>query len=153
MQILNFEIRTAVLEDLEILKEFEQEIISYERPFAPNLKKNPIIYYDIKDLIVRADAEVLVVVVDKLLVGSGYALINKSPPYKDPEHYAYLGFMYVAPDHRGKGLNGALCTKLIDWAKDRNITEVQLDVYTQNKSALDAYTKIGFKPDLLKMRL
>ncbi|MFQ3335472.1 MAG: GNAT superfamily N-acetyltransferase [Candidatus Arcticimaribacter sp.] len=153
MQILNFEIRTAVLEDLETLKEFEQEIISYERPFAPNLKKNPIIYYDIKDLIVRADAEVLVVVVDKLLVGSGYALINKSPPYKDPEHYAYLGFMYVAPDHRGKGLNGALCTKLIDWAKDRNITEVQLDVYTQNKSALDAYTKIGFKPDLLKMRL
>lgn len=153
MQILNFEIRTAVLEDLETLKEFEQEIISYERPFAPNLKKNPIIYYDIKDLIIRADAEVLVVVVDKLLVGSGYALINKSPPYKDPEHYAYLGFMYVAPDHRGKGLNGALCTKLIDWAKDRNITEVQLDVYTQNKSALDAYTKIGFKPDLLKMRL
>jgi GNAT superfamily N-acetyltransferase len=153
MRTLNFEIRTAVLEDLETLKEFEQEIISYERPFAPNLKKNPIIYYDIKDLIVRADAEVLVVVVDKLLVGSGYALINKSPPYKDPEHYAYLGFMYVAPDHRGKGLNGALCTKLIDWAKDRNITEVQLDVYTQNKSALDAYTKIGFKPDLLKMRL
>ena len=153
MRTLNFEIRTAVLEDLETLKEFEQDIISYERPFAPNLKKNPIIYYDIKDLIVRADAEVLVVVVDKLLVGSGYALINKSPPYKDPEHYAYLGFMYVAPDHRGKGLNGALCTKLIDWAKDRNITEVQLDVYTQNKSALDAYTKIGFKPDLLKMRL
>ena len=153
MRTLNFEIRTAVLEDLETLKEFEQEIISYERPFAPNLKKNPIIYYDIKDLIVRADAEVLVVVVDKLLVGSGYALINKSPPYKDPEHYAYLGFMYVAPDHRGKGLNGALCTKLIDWAKDRNITEVQLDVYAQNKSALDAYTKIGFKPDLLKMRL
>ena len=153
MQILNFEIRTAVLEDLETLKKFEQEIISYERPFAPNLKKNPIIYYDIKDLIVRADAEVLVVVVDKLLVGSGYALIKKSPPYKDPKHYAYLGFMYVAPDHRGKGLNGALCTKLIDWAKDRNITEVQLDVYAQNKSALDAYTKIGFKPDLLKMRL
>ena len=153
MRTLNFEIRTAVLEDLETLKEFEQDIISYERPFAPNLKKNPIIYYDIKDLIVRADAEVLVVVVDKLLVGSGYALIKKSPPYKDPEYYAYLGFMYVAPDHRGKGLNGALCTKLIDWTKDRNITEVQLDVYAQNKSALDAYTKIGFKPDLLKMRL
>ena len=153
MQTLNFEIRTAVLQDLETLKKFEQDIIGYERPFAPNLKKDPIIYYDIKDLIVRADAEVLVVVVDKLLVGSGYALINKSPPYKDPEHYAYLGFMYVAPDHRGKGLNGALCTKLIDWAKDRNITEVQLDVYAQNKSALDAYTKIGFKPDLLKMRL
>lgn len=153
MQTLNFEIRTAVLQDLETLKKFEQDIIGYERPFAPNLKKDPIIYYDIKDLIVRADAEVLVVVDDKLLVGSGYALIKKSPPYKDPDHYAYLGFMYVAPDHRGKGLNGALCTKLIDWAKNRNISDIQLDVYAQNKSALDAYAKIGFKPDLLKMRL
>ena len=56
-------------------------------------------------------------------------------------------------DHRGKGLNGALCTKLIDWAKNRNISDIQLDVYAQNKSALDAYAKIGFKPDLLKMRL
>ena len=152
MQTLNFEIRAAVLEDLETLKEFEQEIITYERTFAPNLKKDPIIYYDIKDLIARKDAEVLVIVINNKLVGSGYALIKKSPPYKDPEYYAYMGFMYIAPDHRGKGLNGALCTKLIQWAKNRNITEAQLDVYAENKSAIDAYAKIGFKPDLLKMR-
>jgi len=152
MQTLNFEIRAAVLEDLETLKEFEQEIITYERTFAPNLKKDPIIYYDIKDLIARKDAEILVIVINNKLVGSGYALIKKSPPYNDPEYYAYMGFMYIAPDHRGKGLNGALCTKLIQWAKKRNINEVQLDVYTENKSAIDAYAKIGFKPDLLKMR-
>ena len=93
------------------------------------------------------------IVVNNQLVGSGYALIKKSPAYKKPERYAYLGFMYVVPNHRGKGLNGALCAKLIDWAKKHDINEVQLDVYAENKSALNAYSKIGFKPDLLKMRL
>jgi ribosomal protein S18 acetylase RimI-like enzyme len=61
--------------------------------------------------------------------------------------------MYVAPSHRGMGLNGILCKELIEWAKKQNITEVQLDVYAENESALSAYKKIGFKPDLLKMRL
>jgi len=28
-----------------------------------------------------------------------------------------------------------------------------LDVYAENQSAIKAYTKLGFKPDLLKMRL
>jgi len=38
-------------------------------------------------------------------------------------------------------------------AKENKITEVQLDVYAENKIALNTYKKIGFKPDLLKMRL
>ena len=149
----HFIIREAVEEELKTLQEFEQEIVRYERPFAPNLKENPITYYDIKDLINRPDALVLVVVVDNKLVGSGYALIKKSEPYKHPDYFAYLGFMYIAPEQRGKGLNGTLIKELIQWAKKRDIHEVQLDVYAENKSALSAYSKLGFKPDLLKMRL
>ena len=61
--------------------------------------------------------------------------------------------MYIAPEQRGNGLNGALIMELVQWAKDRDIYEIQLDVYAENKSAIKAYTKLGFKPDLLKMRL
>lgn len=32
-------------------------------------------------------------------------------------------------------------------------TEIQLEVYAENESALKAYTKIGFRPDILQMRL
>ena len=53
MKLSPFEIREAVLEDLPILKEFEQGVIQYERPFAPNLKKDPINYYDLEDLIMH----------------------------------------------------------------------------------------------------
>jgi len=147
------DIREAVLEDLPILKKFEQEIIQFERPFASNLKADPITYYDLKELIVREDAQVLVALVEEEIVGSGYALIKNSMPYFEPDQYAYLGFMYVTPPHRGKGINRRITEKLLEWAGARNLPEIQLDVYAANESALKAYHKMGFKPDLLKMRL
>jgi ribosomal protein S18 acetylase RimI-like enzyme len=149
----NTEIREAVIEDLQILKIFEQEIIQFERPFASNIKKDPVTYYDLKELILRKDAQVLVAIIEKEIVGSGYALIKKSEPYFEPEQYVYLGCMFVSPQHRGKGINGKITGVLIEWAKSKNLSEIQLDVYAANESATKAYKKIGFKPDLLKMRL
>jgi len=153
MELINTEIREAAIEDLHILKIFEQEIIQFERPFASNIKKDPVTYYDLEELILRKDAHVLVALIEEEIVGSGYALIKNSKPYFEPEQYAYLGFMFVSPQHRGKGINGKLTERLIEWAKSKNLSEIQLDVYAANESAKNAYNKLGFKPDLLKMRL
>jgi len=153
MEHIQLEIREALMEDLPVLLEFEQGVIQYERPFAPNLKKDPISYYDLEDLIKRNDAQVLVATIDGELVASGFASIKNSKPYFKPDRYAYLGFMYVTPQHRGKGLNGRITEKLLEWAKSQNLSEIQLDVYAENNSAIKAYHKMGFKPDLLKMRL
>jgi len=153
MEYNTVEIREAVLEDLPILKIFEQKIIQFERPFASNLKNDPITYYDLKELILRKDASVLVALVEAEIIGSGFALIKNSLPYFETEKYAYLGFMYVKPQHRGKGINGRITEKLIEWAVNKNLSEIQLDVYAANESAIKAYNKMGFKPDLLKMRL
>jgi len=153
MERLNTKIREAVIEDLHILKIFEQKIIRFERPFASNIKKDPVTYYDLEELILRKDAQVLVAIIEEEIVGSGYALIKKSKPYFEPERYVYLGFMFVSPQHRGKGINGTITERLIEWAKSKNLSEIQLDVYAANESAKNAYNKLGFKPDLLKMRL
>jgi len=146
-------IRPAKIEDLAVLKTFEQGVIKFERPFAPNLKEDPIQYYDIADLIEREDAQVLVAVSKNEIIGSGYANIKQNEPYKEPESYAYLGFMYVSPLHRGKGINGKIIDGLMDWTKQRGLTEIQLDVYYENTNAIKAYEKKGFKPSLLQMRL
>jgi ribosomal protein S18 acetylase RimI-like enzyme len=39
------------------------------------------------------------------------------------------------------------------WAKERGLTEVRLEVYSVNQSAIKAYEKAGFTPNLLEMRL
>jgi len=147
------EIREAVIGDLAILKTFEQEIISFERSFATNIKENPVSYYDLKELIIANNAQVLVAIIDNEIIGSGFAQILTNKPYLEPKQYAYLGFMFVSPQHRGRGINGELTKQLIEWAKSKNISEIQLDVYAENEIAKSAYNKTGFKPDLLKMRL
>ncbi|MDA9630510.1 GNAT family N-acetyltransferase [Flavobacteriaceae bacterium] len=153
MESLKFDIREAALEDLPKLKEFEQSLIAFERPFATNLKKGAITYYDINDLIVRKDALFLVAEIEGVLVGSGYGLLKNAVPYKIPAQFNYLGFMYVVPSYRGKGIIGDIIERLIKWSNEKNIYEIQLDVYAENAWAIRAYEKKGFKPDLLKMRL
>ena len=144
--------RTATLDDLPMLLEFEQGIIEFERPFDPTLAPDPINYYDLGELVKSNDVEVMVATIGEEVVGSGYAKIKKSKAYVLPEIHAYLGFMFVKPEHRGKGINQGLTEALIDWAKSRNLKEVRLDVYADNPSAIRAYDKVGFKKNMVEMR-
>ncbi|OJZ07950.1 MULTISPECIES: GNAT family N-acetyltransferase [Sphingobacterium] len=146
-------IRQAKESEINVLIEFEQGIVEAERPFDNTLKPGEIHYYDLLELIKSREAEVLVAVVDDQLVGSGYAKLLDSKPYQKYEKYAYLGFMYVRPEYRGQGINKMILHRLIDWAKERNISEVRLQVYEENTSAIKAYAKAGFKPNLLEMRM
>lgn len=146
-------IRKARLEDLNILLEFEQGIITAERPFDPTLKEGKINYYDIEKMITASHIEVLIAVIDSEIVGSGYARIETAKPYLNHENYAYLGFMYTDPKHRGKGVNANIIEALKKWCQSQNITELRLDVYNDNPSAIRAYEKVGFKKHLVNMRV
>lgn len=95
----------------------------------------------------------LVAVVEDQLVGSGYAKLLDAKPYQKYKKYACLGFMYVKPAYRGQGINKLILERLISWAKERNISEVRLQVYDENTIAKNAYRKVGFKPNLLEMRM
>ncbi|WP_230038254.1 GNAT family N-acetyltransferase [Chryseobacterium sp. Bi04] len=146
--------REAKEEDLKILLEFEQGIVSAERPFNITLIDGEIHYYDLTHFIKSPDAILIVAEENNEIIGSGYALIKKAGSYYYKfEKYAYLGFMYVKPEYRGKGVNKVITDELISWAKARDISEVRLDVYAENESAVKAYEKAGFEPHLLTMRL
>ena len=146
-------IREATAADLPILLDFEQALIAYERPFAPNLRKEKISYYDLSAYIKATDIRVVVAEIDGQLVGSGYALIKENKAYKAPQFYVYLGFMYVVSEYRGQGINSQIMKDLIDWGKTQGYTEFQLDVYAENESALKAYAKAGLVPEILTMRI
>ncbi|WP_335731368.1 GNAT family N-acetyltransferase [Psychroserpens sp.] len=150
---MKIEIRQAEISDLVVLKKFEQEIIRFERHFDPNLRKDPIEYYDIVNLIKREDAMMLVATINSEIVGSGYALTKNNQTFYKNSEYAYLGFMYVLPEYRRRGVNGKIIDRLISWSRNRGLTEVQLNVYSENISAINAYKKKKFKPSGLNMIL
>jgi GNAT superfamily N-acetyltransferase len=59
--------------------------------------------------------------------------------------------MYTDPRHRGKGVNAVIIEALKEWCRSQNITELRLDVYHDNPSAIRAYEKAGFKKHLVNM--
>ncbi len=144
--------RPATQNDLSILREFEQGIISAERPYDHMLRPDPISYYDIGKLIEADDAEVIVAEVDGVLVGSGYVKKKRSRHYVQPAYHAFIGFLYVVPDYRGMGINKLVLDKLHAWARHHNLPEIHLTVYPGNASAIRAYEKAGYSSYILEMR-
>jgi GNAT superfamily N-acetyltransferase len=146
-------IREAKPGDLNALLEFEQGIVTWERPFDDTLREGEIHYYDLAALIVDEDVHVAVAESEGRVVGGGYARIEQGKDYQKFDRYAYLGCMYVLPEFRGRGVNAMVMDELTEWCRSRNITEMRLEVYHNNYTAVKAYEKAGFKPTLIWMRM
>jgi len=153
LNMKEIQIRTAALDDLPILYDFEQGIIEAERPFDVTLKPSHINYYDIKALIESTDAEVIVAVFKKEIIGSAYIQFKPAKPYLKHTYFAHLGFMYVKPEYRGKGINKQIIEEIKYLAEANDVNELRLNVYNDNHSAIRAYEKAGFKRHLINMRI
>ncbi|MEP6746601.1 MAG: GNAT family N-acetyltransferase [Bacteroidota bacterium] len=146
-------IRKASVQDFDTLFRFEMGIIHAERPFDSTLRKDEIHYYDLEEMITAPNVKIVVAELNNELIGSGYARIEKSKGYLQHKYHACLGFMYVDPQHRGKGVNMKIINVLKEWATSQNITELRLEVYADNLLAVKAYEKAGFRGNMLEMRM
>jgi GNAT superfamily N-acetyltransferase len=145
-------IRKASLNDLETLLRFEQGVISAEGQFDPTLKTDHTHYYDIVEMITAPHIELLVAESGDGIIGCGYARIETSKHYLQHKQHAYLGFMYVEPAHRGKGINKVIIEALARWTISQGVTEMRLEVYYHNEAAIKAYEKTGFNRHMIEMR-
>lgn len=146
-------IRSASLSDLEQLFVFEQAIIETERPFDATIRDGVgVRYYDLEALLSSPDAEVVVAEAGVEMIGSGFARIERSESYLKHDEHSYLGFMYVVPGHRGKGINQKIIAALEAWSLSKGVTEMQLEVYCDNAAAIQAYEKSGYSRLILTMR-
>ena len=146
-------VRPAAPTDLDVLLKFEQAMIEAERPFDRTIRTTgDVRYYDLEELISSADAEIVVAETDDEIVGCGYARIESSKAYLKHRNHSYLGFMYVVPEHRGKGVNKKIVDVLEAWSTSRGISELRLEVYVENAAAIRAYEKSGYSRHVLEMR-
>jgi GNAT superfamily N-acetyltransferase len=146
-------VRRASPDDLDLLLAFEQSMIEAERPFDETIRSgDDVRYYDLEGLIGSSEAEVLVAELGSEIIGSGYARLEAAEPYLDHDRHSYLGFMYVVPAHRGKGVNRMIIDALEAWSLSQGVTEMQLEVYVDNAAARKAYEKSGYNAQILTMR-
>lgn len=141
------------MKDIPTLLEFEQGVIEAERPFDITLKRESTRYYNIEEMITAPHIELLVAELNGALVACGYVRIESAKPYLQHTQHGYLGFMYVKPEHRGKGINGKIMEALTKWSEGQSVTELRLEVYYLNEPAIKAYEKIGFAKHMIEMRM
>lgn len=146
-------VRIAKPADLAVLLNFEQAIVSAERPFDVTLRGAGVHYYDISRLMVDDQVRFLVAQSGGEIVACGFARIDESKPYLTHHRHAYLGLMYTREGHRGRGINSLIIEALKEWCISRGIYEMRLDVYAGNAPAVRAYEKAGFEKNLVEMRM
>lgn len=152
-EMMNITTRIATLEDLELLLEFEQGVIEFERKYDSTLKTDHTNYYNIPLLIESPNIQMIIAETTNQIVGCGYARIEDAKVYLQHQKHAYLGFMFVKPDFRGKGINKIVIDTLKKWADSKGIFELRLDVYFKNIGAIKAYQKANFIEHMIEMRM
>ena len=146
-------IRKANLDDIKTLLEFEQGVIEAERPLDPFLANGDLTYYNIPELITNENTNLLVAISNNKLVASGYLRIENNKHYHKNTKIGYIGFMFVIPDFRGQKISTIILDSLKEWAKENNLKELRLDVYSNNDGAIKAYERFGFAKSLVNMRM
>ena len=101
----NIKYRTAKIEDLPTLLQFEQGIIEAERPMDPTLAQGSISYYNLEEMLSSNSCKIIVAICENGIVASGYAKIKEAKEYLNHTKYAYLGFMFTKLRYRGMGIN------------------------------------------------
>lgn len=81
----------------------------------------------------------------------GYALImHKKSPVDSPflkrnNHWFHIDQMSIEAPYQNKGIGVQLFNFIKQFAKEKGVTRIQLDVWSDNDQAKRFYEKIGFK--------
>lgn len=64
---------------------------------------------------------------------------------------AYVDILIVAAEAEGKGVGRALMDHVESWARVHSCREVVLDVFAENRGAIDVSERQGYRPDHIRM--
>jgi ribosomal protein S18 acetylase RimI-like enzyme len=67
------------------------------------------------------------------------------------DRIAHIFLLYVAPEHRRRGIATALIGLVETWAIDKGLRAIGLQVFQANSSALNLYNQLGYQTQSLSM--
>jgi len=144
--------RLATNGDLEVLAQFQRNLVEYERPMDSTIAVDADGYYDIESLLTDPDTHLLVAEDAGSLSGCSFGQIRPADHWAAHERIGYIGMVYVHDDYRGRGICSMMFERLEAWFRSRAVHELRLEAYARNPSAHKAYLKSGFEPHLIQMR-
>lgn len=151
MQIL-----TAQLTDLAGIQRLYATLFSEMAALAPKAYQPARQSLEfLLSILQREDCDILVALQeDGTLLGFALLQQLQTPPYAClvAHRYAYLMDLIVRKESRKMGVGRALLSAAKQWAKDRRLDYLELNVLAQNPSARALYLQEGFEDAAVIMR-
>lgn len=135
-------ITAAVAEDVPLVLEFIRELAEYEKLADQVVADESALRESLFGP--HPAAEVLIARVEGEPAGFALFFPNYSTFLGRPG--LYLEDLYVRPDHRGRGVGGALLRRLARLASERGCGRFEWSVLDWNETAINVYRRIGAKP-------
>lgn len=112
------------------------------------LKKKPTIETEAefaKQIIRKKSSIVLVAETEEQIIGMAEVKIQKNDECFRVKKYAWLNACVVDKNHRRKGVAKKLTEEAIRETKKKNIKYMKIKTYNDNKTALEAWKRLGFE--------
>lgn len=101
----------------------------------------------IKMVIEKKDYDIFVSEENNEIVGFAIVQEMKTPPYNCiVEHnYSYVIDIVVSPSQRGRGIGNKLLNEIKNWSIKRKLDYIELNVLSNNISAIKLYENLGYE--------
>ncbi len=104
-------------------------------------------------LIVAEDSSANLTAGGRKIVGYFRGMIEPAPTYLSPKKIGIVHDLFILPEYRKKRTGEKLFTAALQWFKDRNIKNVELNVDARNITGVAFWKKHGFLEYKFRMRL
>ena len=144
-------IRKATLDDHDELCVLISEVDEFHRSNLPQRFREPeglTREWDyFRSLITDEDVGFFVAEEERELVGFVHAVVRDSRdiPILVPRRYAFIDSIAVREELRGTGIGRVLMERAHEWATSMGATEMELNVFEFNETAIAFYRKLGYR--------
>lgn len=148
---MDLKIRPAMIDDYEALCHLFDEGDALHREYLPHLfQESPGPVREaayVRELIDDDKVGFFVATRADKPVGALVVLARETPevPIFVPRRYAIVDNVVVAEKQRNRGIGRALMRRAEAWAKERELLDVELNVYAFNQNAIGFYRELGYE--------
>ena len=152
-------IRTATMDDFAAVSRLLRELDDY------HVTSRPAVFHPfddsaaqrerVADFVDSDDAELIVAEVDLEIVALATVRVTAYPdaPMFRPGPFARMDNLVVDRARRGGGIARELLESVTQWAAQRELTSLVINVWNANDAGVSFYTRQGFTPRCQQMEL
>jgi ribosomal protein S18 acetylase RimI-like enzyme len=147
-------IRKAQPDDAAFIAEHAHRMLDFDLPAWRANEKDIMVKADInhltKALQTNNENDVVFIAEDESNNPLGFVRVNMQTDYFTGEEHAHVNDIVVTAAAEGKGAGKLLLKKADEWAKEKNVRWITLNVFDENFRARDVYEKAGYKKEWIK---